>query len=169
MKKLTTTLLIIATLTFALSAQPGQGKGKGGHGEQGARIAQELNLSEQQQADLKELRKSRKESHKPHREEMRTIHEEMNRLLRASKVDKKAIEANIKKTAKLTEDKLRQHVEYQLKVKEIMTPEQFIKYLDMKKERMEKRKEMHRGKKGKGQGKQSRCNGHGNSETCSKS
>ncbi len=153
MKKLTTTLLLIASITFALSAQPGQGKGKGGHGEPGARIAQELNLSEQQQADLKELRESRKESHKPHREEMKAIHQEMNKLLRASKVDKNAIDANIKKTAKLTEEKLRQHVEYQLKVKEIMTPEQFTKYLDMKKERMEKRKSMRQGKKGNGKGK----------------
>lgn len=165
MKKLTTTLLLITSITVALSAQPGQGKGKG-HKEQGARIAQELNLTEQQQADLKELRESRKESHKPHREEMKAIHEEMNKLLRAPTVDKKAIEANIQKTAKLTEEKLRNHVEYQLKVKEIMTPEQFNKYLDMKRERMQKRKGMHKGKNGKGHGRQSKCNAPG---SCNKS
>lgn len=165
MKQITTTVLLIASLTFALSAQPGQGKGqgRGGYGEPGARIAQELNLTEKQQQDLKELRDAHRELQKPAREEMRTVHQELNQLLKAEKVDTRAVKATIKKGADLTSQKLQQHVDYQLKVKEIMTPEQFAKYLDLREERMENRRGMHQGKgKGnshKGKGKPNRsCN-----------
>lgn len=153
MKQITTTVLLIASLTFALSAQPGQGKGQGS-GEPGARVAQELNLTEKQQQDLKELRNTHRELQKSKHEEMRALHQELNELLKAKKVDQRAVKATIQKGSDLTSRKLQEHVDYQLKVKEIMTPEQFAKYLDLKEERMEKRRCMNQGKhKGNGKGK----------------
>lgn len=148
MKRFTMTALVLISCLTVLPAQASRGKAE----ERGVRMTQELNLSQEQQDQMKALRTKSKDAHKAEREEFRTKKNELNDLLKASSVDKKAIDTKIKEISALTEEKMQNRVEHLLKVKEILTPEQFEKFLQMKEERMKQ----HRGK-GKGHGGQGKC------------
>lgn len=145
MTKMTTTVAVVLSLLTALSAQPkeSEGKGKGNHHE---KMVQELNLTEEQQSEMKALKESQKGDKGTIHEEYKTIQSELDALLRQSNVDQKKIDAQIAKMAKLTTDKMNRRVAHLLEMKKILDENQFNKLLDMKKERMGK------GHKGKGKG-----------------
>lgn len=150
MKHFTMTALALISCLTLLPAQGGRGNGKGNGEGRGAKMAQELNLTQEQQDQLKALKTESKDSHKSDREAFKAKKSELNDLLKASSVDKRAIDSKIKEISALTEKKMQNRVEHLLKVKEILTPEQFEKFLEMKEERMKQH-----GSKGKGQGSRS--------------
>ncbi len=86
MKKLTTVFLAIALVAigtifaFAQKADGNKGKFKRGFGHRGgfARIAEKLNLSDAQKAQIKQIRETSKTKVQPLRENMKSIRQQMN-------------------------------------------------------------------------------------------
>ncbi len=149
MKKQTTAAIILSLLlSLSVQAQNGQGRGNGeGKGKYRQQMIQELNLTEQQQKDMKALKESKPADRKTKREEAKKIREELDQLLRAESVDKNAVDKKIAEISNMTTEKMNARVDHLLEVKKILTPEQFNKFLDLKKEKM------HNNRKGKGKGK----------------
>ncbi len=156
MKKQTTTAIILSLLlSLSVQAQNGQGRGNGeGKGKYHQQMIQELDLTEQQQKDMKALKESKPTDRKAKREEAKKHREELDELLRASSVDKNAIDNKIAEISKMTAEKMNARIDHLLEVKKILTPEQFNTFLDLKKEKMQNKRKG----KGKGKGKGHRNN-----------
>lgn len=141
------TLLLVA---ISLSAQPmhhegggdGKGEGMGKH-----KIWQELGLNEDQRSKIKALHEGMKEKRATDRETMKNVKKKIKEELLKDKPNRSTLTSLSKEVADLTFKKTEAWADHLLKVKEILTPEQFKKMTDL---HDKKREQM---KKGKGHGK----------------
>lgn len=124
-----------ATMAFA-APHDGRGGKFGGHrgrGEFGPRIAKQLNLSEAQQAQIKDIRKSFREQNKAFFESSRETFRELRAAKEANdqaRIDalKPALDANREKMQQL-------RAEEKAQILAILTPEQRAQYEALKAER----------------------------------
>jgi Spy/CpxP family protein refolding chaperone len=129
MKQKALILLSLAALTFAQGYGKGQKQGEP-QCPQKMCISQELGLTEKQQEQFKALRQEHRTLKQRTREAIIAEKKALNQLLLAPKVDKKALDAHIKKMGTTKTAMTEERVDYLLKVKEIMTPEQFTTFLE---------------------------------------
>ena len=109
--------LVIATLVFASITCQAQEKGEQKKKEN--KIAQQLNLSPEQTQEMKTLRQNQKIQNKAFQEKMAPVKEQMKAL----KAERKA----------MNETKMKE-------IESILTPEQFVKFKELKANRKENRK-----------------------------
>ncbi|GLT17907.1 periplasmic repressor CpxP [Vibrio zhanjiangensis] len=152
----TVTKLVLATIVLPLSltsvsayANSGKGHGKPEHKEFAVdpSLMRELDLSPEQQTQLKELRNTmknglkaqRQENFAAHQAEMQANREKMQALLLAESFDKSAADELVRAML----DKQAEHkvmlLEKQHQMLSILTPQQKAKYVELQKERDEKR------------------------------
>jgi len=129
-KSLITFIIVVGSLSLPHFAQAEPAHTLGGPGAAfKERLKEELNLSDEQLAKLKELREERKKM----REGMlnlRQEHQDFKQMLRDYKSDDNAIRA---RAAKLSDEQAtlqKDRIENILKLRKILKPEQFAKLLD---------------------------------------
>jgi Spy/CpxP family protein refolding chaperone len=98
-------------------------------GPRGERMAKELGLSVQQKAKLKELREEMKGIHKAHMEKMKSLLDKSKEELMKPVPSKDVLYANARQSGELRRVMAEKEADHLLKVKAVLTPEQFGKLL----------------------------------------
>jgi len=152
-----TGLLLISTSAYARDRGP-EGADRFHKGpEKGARmmeeIMDELDLTDVQKTQLEELKKPSVEEFKKRREEVKAINQELKKELDKAETDKAKIDSLVDKLVAFEREKIEKRVEHILKVKEILTPEQFEllkQKMEIKQEVWKELRKMRKEKQGKG-------------------
>lgn len=166
MKKATMTMTFAALMAIlllpatALLAQPPEGPGseEPGFGRPGfergflrGRLAEELELSEAQKAEIETLRESHWEEIEPLMEQARESRQAVGDLMRADELDEAAVRSAAQQAAdlhvELTVIRARHHSE----LRSVLTPEQQEKAAELR-EKWQERREEFRGRSGRGSG-----------------
>ncbi|MFH1645528.1 MAG: Spy/CpxP family protein refolding chaperone [Candidatus Omnitrophota bacterium] len=140
-------MLSSSAIVFA-EPEPGFQKGKTGeHGsKQFANIAKELNLTDEQQAQMKEHRQEHKQKAKEVKEVLKAKRQELKQELENPEVDKSKVYSIANEIESLVGKQLELRVEKVLAMREILTPEQFQQLQEKK---MSKKGKKFAGKKGR--------------------
>ncbi|MBL7987494.1 MAG: Spy/CpxP family protein refolding chaperone [Chlorobi bacterium] len=134
-------------LTTTLYAQPGHRSGKMERGEKMEKMAEKLNLTEQQKTQIKALRDNFKKEHEAQLSEMKSLHEQMRGLKGSGDTEQAKQLREKMKTAKQALQTDREKLQQQISA--LLTPEQRQQFEQHKAER----KEHHEQKKGERKGK----------------
>jgi len=146
-------LVCFAPTVFAQPPEGGPGDfgGPGGPGEFGEppkeameNFAKDLELTPEQQAQIKAQREEQKTENQAIRKELKTKHQELRQELEKATIDEAKVKGLVSSIAVLESRKLSQHVAGVIAMKKILTPEQQAKM----KAKMEERKTHRQGKKG---------------------
>ena len=165
MKKITVAILSIilvamgALFIFAQTSERGEGKrgfGKRGFGKGGARamMFRGLNLTEEQKAQIKQIRQAGKEKIKPIREQMKANRQKLAELS-AGNFDQAQVQAIATQQGSLTAQLIVERESVKSQIFQILTPEQKAKAAEMqakRKQRMQERIEKRSNKRGGGTG-----------------
>jgi len=157
--------IAVAALTAALLVPPATAQGGPGGPEGGAgpaacpqheeqrqhRLEEELNLTPEQKQKLHALRDERKAAREEHIAKMKEVRQKMKEELAKEKPDGKTLMKYATQTADLVEQMTKQRIDHLLKVKQVLSKEQFEKLLS--KEMMEPGKHPDGGKYPKRHGK----------------
>lgn len=131
-------LLLILMLVGALVAEQPR-RNTSGHGHQGrgdgSRMAQELGLSQEQQAELKVLREKHKAGRSDTRNEVKAIRRQIAEELKKSSPSKSRIKTLADKIGAIHSANAVRMADHMLEVKKILTDEQFSRMLDLKEQR----------------------------------
>ena len=156
-KRTITTISIAAFFLLASAAafsQPMQeGEGPGGmRGRRGDRImdrlTEELGLSPEQQQQLKEQKKANNEEMKRIHEQLRDKRGALHEQLQKPVTDEAKVNKIVSEMKALQSEQLDQRINSFLGMKEILTPEQFEKFISLKDDAKERwRKKRDRGRK----------------------
>ena len=145
MRVVITTLLLL--LPAVASAQPGHEHGEHKPWKRGE-FAKELNLTDEQRNKLKELHEARQKM-KQSGDEMQAKREELGQLLRDKNVGEDEIRKRARELNEQQNKMAAERIENLLKMRRVLSAEQFGKFLDGMKERMQERMgEGHRGNGG---------------------
>ncbi|MEK7273669.1 MAG: Spy/CpxP family protein refolding chaperone [Candidatus Desantisbacteria bacterium] len=160
MRRMMQSLIIAAVgvmiVVPTISAQPHEGMDglAIGHPEQAAdKIFKELNLTEEQKNKLKQNRKAQQEAMKGLRTQMMKKHAELRDTLSKPDVSRAIVEPIAAELKALQAKIMDCRLDGIFAVKEILTPEQYAKFQEKVKEKVENRKEQrgqwkkHRGQK----------------------
>lgn len=133
-KLLTISMLAALALTFgATSAEAGhRGRGKGAKGDRITRMAEQLELSAEQQAALVKLRDEMIEDAQPIMDKLRAVRAEQRALWQADDIDKAKVKALRKKAHRLEGQLEELRIELRLDVVDLLTPEQRAELKDLK-------------------------------------
>lgn len=123
------TLVTILLSSLSVLAQPPEDEKPCPHKKDHHPFMKELNLSEEQRAELKEIREKDKPFRKKHREEMKAIRQKAKEELLKDNPDRKVLKKYSQEIAQLHEKMSEQMIDHLLKVKKILTKEQFEKIL----------------------------------------
>lgn len=129
----------------------GQGRGFGGpmfgflHNE---RMKAELGLTDEQAEKLRQIFMDSRKASIRTRADLKIQRMELHELMRAEKTDRDATLKKVQAISALREQMMRQHVESMLAAKTVLTPEQQKKVHAMMAERMSRRGEGFRGRRG---------------------
>ena len=104
-------------------------------------------LTEDQKAQIKEIRESARKEMEPQRQETKKLRMKMMELKSADNPDQKQINELIDKQAKVKAEMMKSRTAAELKVRSLLTPEQRKAVDAKKKERMEMRKKHHEERK----------------------
>ena len=107
-------------------------------------LAKELNLTEEQQAQLKQQRSEQEEIVKELRDKFRQEIKNLREELEKPDTDQERLEKIATKIKILGSDLLDQRIEGILAIKEILTPQQFEQLSEKRRARIEKIKEIHK-------------------------
>ncbi len=105
------------------------------------RIAQDLGLTQEQLEKAKTAREKRFTSSKPLREKLSPLHEDLRKLLEASKVDMGLVRSKLKEIADIQLELRIYHIQDRLEFESFLTPEQKSKLTKMHKERIQRMSE----------------------------
>lgn len=145
--------------------RPGMGRMMNQGGEPGARpmmkrerrdIKAELGLTDVQQADLRKARETAAKDALRKRTDLRVAHMELRSLLRAEKVDDKAVAAKLAEVQAAQGALTKIRVDQALAMKRILTPEQQKKFAELRGDRRHGRMSALRQRRGFGAGGQGR-------------
>ena len=139
----------------AASAQGGPGRrGRGGHGMgQGPRVMQQLDLSEDQQAQIRQLRSEAREESSAAREDLRQLRGELQQLWQADQPDPSAILAKQGQMDALRSVVRARRTELRMDIQGILTSEQRARMAELRAERRAARGgEGRMGRRGHGRG-----------------
>ncbi len=98
-------------------------------------MTEKLGLTPEQQAQLKEMREKGKDQVKANFEQMRAKREAMQEELQKADFDPAKVKALQEELKAMHSAMADQHMEHMLAVRKILTPEQFKKFSEMKKNR----------------------------------
>lgn len=159
MKRILIFGLAAALSAGALGAQPMHERDDGPEGEmccggeRGERhmekMAQQLNLTADQQAKAKAMREKRAPAMKAQMEKMKPLHEELRKLLEAEKVDLAAVRNKLQAISAVHVETRMLHIQGRLEFESILTPEQKTKLREMHKQHMDKMRDHKRDDKGR--------------------
>lgn len=148
MKKITsfTVMAMLGTvLGFGLPAYADQGDCGSGHrhmhserhnpGAHFARLAEKLDLTDEQKAQLKSWREEKQAPRGERRDALREAHREMQALMSAETIDEAAIHAKARELADAHADSAIEHARFMQRFRAILTPEQLEKLEALKAER----------------------------------
>ena len=110
------------------------------------RLSEKLDLTEEQQKQMEELRKSNMEEMKQLHEEIRDKKGALQEELQKPVTDEGKIDSIVKELKDLQGKQIENRVDHFISMKEILTPEQFQKFIDLKEEGKERWQE----KRGRG-------------------
>ncbi len=119
--------LVILILIFSLPLAAMPFSGTGNIGQILERIADRLELSEQQRADIKLVLDTAKSSMKPIAQELKENRRQYEQLLSSSKPSAEDIQAVARQQGQLVADSLVMRAEYRLQINALLTAEQQIK------------------------------------------
>lgn len=102
------------------------------------RVKEQLNLTPEQEAKLKEFREARMEDRKAFREKMTKLRDEFQALMKDPKADEKKIDGLIDEMAKLRASQFKAGIKQRNEWKKIFTPEQLEKMEKFKGRMMER-------------------------------
>ncbi|NUM88947.1 MAG: Spy/CpxP family protein refolding chaperone [Bdellovibrionales bacterium] len=118
------TIITVMMGALLLSADPALAK------RGGARMAEELGLSQEQKDKMKEMREKSREQHQARRDSMQTAREELEKALQSDATEKQ-LRAKFESLEKLQREFARERFEHVLAVRAILTPEQRTKFRGM--------------------------------------
>ncbi|MCG8606606.1 Spy/CpxP family protein refolding chaperone [bacterium] len=150
---------LLFTISSDAFAQPRQGfRGRGGGLHQGSlgnieRFSEELGLSDEQVASIKEARFATQKQGIELRSKIKIAQLELKELMQQESVDENEVKRQVEKVGDLRTNQMQNRVQSQLKVRAILTAEQRSKLQTLRKERMQKRFEQN-APPGRGQGPQ---------------
>ena len=133
-------IFIIAGLSTFSQPQKGQMMAEKPGYHMQMRMQNMLNLTDEQQTQMKDLRLERTKEMLPLQNRMRVLMAEYRELISAEKPDTKAINGNIDERTKLMNEIMKKRADYQLKFRNILTEEQWLTI------------QSHKGKMGPGKG-----------------
>ena len=145
-------VIAILFLSSAADAYPFSGRAEKGHrNRQGMRdnLVKELELTSEQQKQIRKQRVEQIEQRKALREKRRSKRLELKQELEKKDFDKGKVYALIAEIESLMGEQLEQRVEAILSMKRILTPEQFEKFQQKTKMRKGKAAGRQQGKRGK--------------------
>lgn len=158
-------MIVSLFLVGSLVAQPAR-RNVNGHGHRGkgdgTRMAQELGLSKEQQAQLKELRQKHKTERPNTREEVKALRRQIAEELKKNSPSKSKIKTLADRIGEIHAANAVRMADHMLEIKKILTPEQFSKMLDMKEQKGQRKQQMG---KGRGPGGK-KHHGHGKGKAC---
>ena len=129
------TALTIIAFSFNVSAQQAEFRKtdfkEGKHKQRFEQLKQELNLTPQQQEQMKEIHKDIKEQVKPLHEQLKANREKIRELSASGQANQRAINNLIDESASLKAKMQKLHFEGRLKVKSVLTPEQAQKFEEL--------------------------------------
>ncbi|MFH1622767.1 MAG: periplasmic heavy metal sensor [Candidatus Omnitrophota bacterium] len=140
-------LIVVVVLMVSASAvyanpEKGVREGKIGQGKKmRANFIEELNLTPEQQEQLKTQRSANKEDHKQLREKLRAKREELRQELEKQEINKEKVYSIIAEIKVLTGEELEQRVERIISMKEVLTPEQYQQLQEKMKEKRKTHKQ----------------------------
>lgn len=102
------------------------------------RISQDLGLSAEQQEKIKAAREKRKAGGRALSEKLTPLHEDLRKLLEATKVDMGAVRSKLKQIGEIQLELRILHIEDRLEFESFLTPEQKQKLSKMHKERIQR-------------------------------
>ncbi|MCB9185260.1 MAG: Spy/CpxP family protein refolding chaperone [Flavobacteriales bacterium] len=132
MKKLMSTIGILALIVGSGFAQDAATPGKAPHGKYQAMLEDIPNLTDAQREQINEIRESTQKKVQPQREEMKTLRVKMKELKAADNPDQKQINELIDRQASVKAEMMKARTAAELSVRSILTPEQ-LEVLDQKK------------------------------------
>lgn len=98
------------------------------------KLAEQLKITEEQQAKIKALLEAQREANQGIREKLRAAMEKQVTLLKAEKVDEAAVMAVIDETFELRKAQAKAQTKQLIEIKSVLTPEQISKGLELAKE-----------------------------------
>jgi len=135
-------LSLVVAVSPVLAGPKGEHAGKMGHGAMAEKMADELNLSTEQRAKMKDLHAAQQQEMAPIHEEMKKKHAEMEQLFAAATLDEAAIMAKAGELAAVQAQMHTSMIKMRIAMHQIMTPEQRVKAADLMKKHQEKRAAM---------------------------
>lgn len=163
--KATKRVMVLVSMLFiaiSLSAQPMDGRGPGGPGSgpgfegegmRHHRIWEQLNLTEDQRVEIKKLHEEMKPVRIEHHKAMKAVRDKIEAEIQKENSDRATLTNYSREMAELHFKQAEAMADHLLKIKAILTPEQFKKMQELHDQR--------RGGKGHGKGK-GPGKGHGN-------
>jgi Spy/CpxP family protein refolding chaperone len=143
-KKTTCLLAIaaIAALALAFSLAYAQPPGRGS-----MKAAEELNLTDDQMENIREIRYNFEKTEIGLRADLKTSRLELRHLLMQNQPDRKEVSKLVDRIADTQKQLLRNNVDRKLSMKEVLTQEQFEKFMKMKGRREKRIMEKGRGER----------------------
>ncbi|MEP7039025.1 MAG: Spy/CpxP family protein refolding chaperone [Acidobacteriota bacterium] len=159
MKKLTTAFIAIALVAigtifvFAQKADGGKGKFKHGFGHHRGsfgRLAKQLNLTDAQKAQMKQIREDGKAKTQPLRESMKSIHQQLSAATADGNFNEAQVQSLAAQQANIMAQLIVEKERTKSQIFAILTPEQQTQAKALKDQMKERRKErfQNRGSKG---------------------
>jgi len=121
-------LLSIMLLSFVLMAQPGRGPRNGQGPNRGPWMDQALDLTEEQQAKMEDLRLQHQKEIIPLQSQIESLRSELHLAMTADKFDKSKVEKIVNDMQKVRTQMQMSRVLHQQTVRELLTPEQRKKF-----------------------------------------
>ncbi len=149
---LVTAVVSLMVFAFALNVEAGSRRGHRGHkdkGEMMARLCDNLDLTDDQQAKVEKLTVETKSETKALRQKLREMRKEMHWLWNAENPNEDAIMTNIEEMSAVKLELKKIGAELRLDIYALLTPEQKAKAVELKEQHRERRKGM-KGKRGRG-------------------
>ncbi len=123
-----TGVMAVAAAQGPQGPPPGRGQGMGpGMGPGLAKIKAELGLTDEQEAQLRKLHLDQRKAQIRRRADLQVARMDLQELLAAKTVDDKAVAAKMKEINDLAAAGLKAHVDGQLGLRKVLTPEQVEK------------------------------------------
>jgi Spy/CpxP family protein refolding chaperone len=125
--------LMLSAAPVHTFAQPGPGKGMGpGDGERPHRMWEDLNLKEDQKTELKKLHEEMQTVRKKHFEAVKTVRDKIKKELLKNNPSQNVLYGYAGELGELHKQMSKDRGDHLLKVKKILTKEQFTRLLDEK-------------------------------------
>lgn len=159
MKKIITAIIAIALVAigtifiFAQNGGEGKGKFKRGFGHRGGfeRLAKKLNLTDEQKEQVKQIRETSKAKIQPLKENMKSIHQQMNAATADGQFDEAQVQALATQQANIMAQMIVEKERTKSQFFAILTPEQQAQAKQLKEQMKERFKDKFQ-KRGNGEG-----------------